>query len=179
MLSDKTRSEEDCNGDIMTGIGLSHETLPTLREGSWAQMIHILHYMVYKLQSPKCVPQINRSFWLAPRVIVPLHPWCESAQKWPLVQMVVMGKGDAALMILETAEEAEPQTEERAHQNPSCLLYKLYIHMCPDYDLCAQIICCTCCTYMPRLCLNCVPTRTHHVSCHSLGCSPAFGHSFH
>ena len=34
MMSDKTRSEEDCNGDIMTGIGLSHETLPTLREGS-------------------------------------------------------------------------------------------------------------------------------------------------
>ena len=40
-------------------------------------------------------------------------------------------------------------------------------------------VCCTSCTYMPRLCLNCVPTRTHHVSCHSLGCSPAFGHSFH
>ena len=99
MMSDKTRSEEDCNGDIMTGIGLSHETLPTLREGSWAQMIHILHYMVYKLQSPKCVPQINRSFWLAPRVIVPLHPWCESAQKWPLVQMVVVEKREPGLLI--------------------------------------------------------------------------------
>ena len=23
-------------------------------------------------------------------------------------------------------------------------------------------VCCTSCTYMPRLCLNCVPTRTHH-----------------
>ena len=57
--------------------------------------------------------------------------------------MVVMGKGDAALMILETAEEAEPQTGKRAHQNPSCLLYMLYIY--------AQI-----------MCLNCVPTRTHH-----------------
>ena len=100
MMSDKTRSEEDCNGDIMTGIGLSHETLPTLREGSWAQMIHILHYMVHKLQSPKCVPQINRSFWLAPRVIVSLRPGCESAQKWPLVQMlVVVEKREPGLLI--------------------------------------------------------------------------------
>ena len=23
-------------------------------------------------------------------------------------------------------------------------------------------VCCTSCTYMPRLCLNCLPTRTHH-----------------
>ena len=93
-------------------------------------------------------------------LLLPLPYFFFTFQKWPLVQMVVMGKGDAALMILETAEEAEPQTEERAHQNPSCLLYKLYIY--------AQI-----------MCLNCVPTRTHHVSCHSLACSPAFGHSFH
>ena len=43
-------------------------------------------------------------------LLLPLLYFFFTFKKWPLVQMVVTGKGDAALMILETAEEAEPQT---------------------------------------------------------------------
>ena len=53
--------------------------------------------------------------------------------------MVVMGKGDAALMILETAEEAEPQTGWASPPEPIMSVVHV-VHICPDYvpKLCAH-----------------------------------------
>ena len=78
-------------------------------------------------------------------LLLPLPYFSFTFKKWPLVQMVVLRKRGMQCSV-------DDPRDRRGSRIPDRLSEPTRTHH----------VCCTSCTYMPRLCLNCVPTRTHH-----------------